>query len=175
MLRIADNAPASASIRIHTPNRKTRIAPLPRNAVASPEGLRRHATGNVTEMFPFTRFDHVQLAMPPGGEADARHFYVAVLAFEELPKPPELAERGGAWFRCGDVQLHLGVENEFRAATKAHPALRCSNYAVMLERLRSKGIKIIQDPHRVNGAPHCYIADPFGNRIELIAENGQEA
>ena len=71
-----------------------------------------------------TGLDHVQLAMPPGGEEKARAFYVRLLGLRELPKPAELAARGGAWFECGALQLHLGVEREFRPARKAHPALR---------------------------------------------------
>jgi catechol 2,3-dioxygenase-like lactoylglutathione lyase family enzyme len=73
----------------------------------------------------FTTIDHVQLAMPSGQEELARSFYRDILGMDELPKPLELAKRGGCWFASGDVQLHLGVENDFRAAKKAHPALRC--------------------------------------------------
>src|SRR5688572_17374596 len=66
--------------------------------------------------------DHIQLAIPPGEEAKARAFYIELLGFTELPKLPELAKRGGAWFQSGNVQLHLGVESDFRPARKAHPA-----------------------------------------------------
>jgi len=116
----------------------------------------------------FSRLDHVQLAIPRGGENRAREFYVDVLGFEELPKPEELAKRGGAWFRSGDVTLHVGVDETFTPATKAHPALRCVDYRALLDRLRRSGIVAMSDPLLFNGRPHCYIADPFGNRLELI-------
>ncbi|GAC1301088.1 MAG: hypothetical protein NVSMB19_08800 [Vulcanimicrobiaceae bacterium] len=118
---------------------------------------------------PFARFDHVQLAMPAGEEARARAFYVDVLALEEVPKPPELAQRGGAWFRSGEVALHLGVDPHFRAATKAHPAIRCTDYARLLERLRAHGVAVAFDDGLFEGHAHCYVADPFGNRLEFIA------
>lgn len=116
----------------------------------------------------FTRLDHVQLAMPAGGEDVARAFYVDVLGFEEVPKPAALADRGGVWLRSGTVRVHIGVDADFRPAKKAHPALRCANFDLLLERLRVKGIDVISDETLFEGAVHCYIRDPFGNRIELI-------
>jgi catechol 2,3-dioxygenase-like lactoylglutathione lyase family enzyme len=118
---------------------------------------------------PFQRIDHVQLAMPAGKEDEARLFYVKALGLEEIPKPAELTKRGGAWFTSGEVMLHLGVDPDFRAATKAHPAFRCVDYDALVKRLRHHGVTIVQDKHPFEGKPHCYIADPFGNRIELIA------
>lgn len=128
-------------------------------------------TENVNEMCPFTRFDHVQVAMPPGGEARAREFYAEILGFHEIPKPPDLAQRGGAWFRSGEVQLHLGVDSDFRPAKKAHAALRCTDYATLIARLKADGVTVAADANLADGSEHCYIGDPFGNRIELIAEN----
>ncbi|MDQ2663403.1 MAG: VOC family protein [Candidatus Eremiobacteraeota bacterium] len=116
----------------------------------------------------FSRLDHVQLAIPCGGENRAREFYVEVLGFEEVSKPEELAKRGGAWFRSGDVTLHVGVDERFTPATKAHPALRCVDYPALLDRLSRSGIVATSDPILFNGRPHCYIADPFGNRLEMI-------
>lgn len=123
----------------------------------------------------FTRFDHVQLAMPPGAEGLARQFYMGVLGFEEVSKPTELASRGGAWFRCGEVRLHLGVEIDFHPAQKAHPALRCSNYDSLLESLRNRGITVVNDDLPFDGARHCYAEDPFGNRLEFIAEESSSS
>jgi catechol 2,3-dioxygenase-like lactoylglutathione lyase family enzyme len=116
---------------------------------------------------PFTAIDHVQLAMPVGGEQAAREFYGSLLGMSEIQKPPELARRGGAWFGSGSVQIHLGVEPEFRPARKAHPALKCSDYHAMLLKLRVAGISI-QEDRNVPGVERCHIQDPFGNRIELI-------
>ncbi len=117
---------------------------------------------------PFLAYDHVQLAMPPGREDDARAFYVATCGMTELPKPAELAKRGGAWFASGGVQLHLGAEPEFRASAKAHPALRCADFDGLLARLRKAGCDVREDDH-VPGSRRAFVADPFGNRIELIA------
>lgn len=117
----------------------------------------------------FYALDHVQLAMPAEQEDAARAFYVGVLGFEEVPKPDALAARGGAWFRSGEVNIHLGVDPVFIAAKKAHPAFRCSDYEALLIRLAERGIRVTPDPLPFNGKPHCYVEDPFGNRIEFIA------
>ena len=117
---------------------------------------------------PFLAFDHVQLAMPPGREDDARAFYVAVCGMTELPKPAGLAKRGGAWFASGGVQVHLGVEPEFRASAKAHPALRCADLDALLARLRTAGYDA-RDDDNLTGTRRAFVSDPFGNRIELIA------
>jgi hypothetical protein len=116
----------------------------------------------------FTAIDHVQLAMPAGGEETARRFYVDVLNMIELPKPSELEKRGGCWFQSGAVQVHLGVENDFRPAKKAHPAFRCRNYEFCVSYLRATGINVSQVDD-IPGVRRCHIHDPFGNRIELIA------
>ncbi len=116
---------------------------------------------------PFLSIDHVQLAMPVGEEHRARAFYRDVLGMAELPKPSELAKRGGCWFASGHVQIHLGVEADFRPAKKAHPAFRCANYANLLERLRKAGIEVTE-PDDLPGVQRCHIHDCFGNRIELI-------
>jgi catechol 2,3-dioxygenase-like lactoylglutathione lyase family enzyme len=116
----------------------------------------------------FIAIDHVLLAMPPGEEQKARAFYQSLLGMVELPKPPELAKRGGCWFESGDVQLHLGVESDFRPAKKAHPALRCRDYAALLRRLRDAGIEVTE-PQDIPGVSRCHVHDPFGNRLELIS------
>jgi catechol 2,3-dioxygenase-like lactoylglutathione lyase family enzyme len=110
--------------------------------------------------------DHVQLAMPPGREAEARAFYEGLLGLPEMPKPPELAKRGGAWFESGAVKLHLGVEADFRPARKAHPALLVRDLPGLLQRLRAAGVEVVEDP--LEGYLRAYAADPFGNRLELM-------
>lgn len=111
--------------------------------------------------------DHVQLAMPAGGEPMARQFYAGALALPELPKPPALAARGGVWFGRGNVQLHLGVEADFRPARKAHPALRVDDLADLLARLREQDIAVREDDE-LPGYRRAFVDDPFGNRIELM-------
>jgi catechol 2,3-dioxygenase-like lactoylglutathione lyase family enzyme len=113
-----------------------------------------------------TGIDHVQLAMPPGREAEARAFYEGLLGLPEIPKPPELAKRGGAWFESGAVKLHLGVEADFRPARKAHPALLVRDLPGLLQRLRAAGVEVVEDP--LEGYLRAYAADPFGNRLELM-------
>jgi hypothetical protein len=105
--------------------------------------------------------------MPPGGEALARAFYGGILEIPEVPKPPNLAERGGCWFERGELKIHLGVESEFRPARKAHPALLVVDLRMLVGRLKSAGHRVLEDEpledhHRV------YVDDPFGNRIELM-------
>ena len=117
---------------------------------------------------PFTAIDHVQLAMPAGGEEPARQFYSGVLGMAEIPKPPDLAKRGGCWFESGGVQVHLGVEAEFRPAKKAHPAFRCTDYGALVSRLREAGIEVA-DAEDIPAVRRCHVHDPFGNRIELIS------
>jgi catechol 2,3-dioxygenase-like lactoylglutathione lyase family enzyme len=116
---------------------------------------------------PFESIAHVQLAMPAGEEEKARTFYRDLLGMSELPKPPELAERGGCWFASGEAQIHLGVEKDFRPAKKAHPALRCRDYGALTAKLCAAGVETAADDNNP-GVTRCYIHDPFGNRIELI-------
>jgi len=112
--------------------------------------------------------DHVQLAMPAGREEDARAFYAGVLGMDELPKPESLASRGGCWFQSGSAILHLGVEEPFAPARKAHPALRVANLDTLQAALCATGAPVIPDD-TLPGVRRCFTADPFGNRIELIA------
>jgi catechol 2,3-dioxygenase-like lactoylglutathione lyase family enzyme len=116
--------------------------------------------------------DHVQLAMPAGREHDARAFYAGLLEIPERPKPPELAKRGGAWFENDAVKIHLGVEADFRPARKAHPALRVRDLAALVGRLRAAGVDVIDEP--MDGHCRVYVADPFGNRLELLEPLGSE-
>jgi catechol 2,3-dioxygenase-like lactoylglutathione lyase family enzyme len=111
--------------------------------------------------------DHVQLAMPAGREDDARGFYEGLLGLPEVPKPPHLAKRGGAWFENGQVKIHLGVDSEFRAARKAHPGLLVDNLRALVVRLRGAGILVIDD-QPLAGCDRVYVDDPFGNRLELL-------
>jgi catechol 2,3-dioxygenase-like lactoylglutathione lyase family enzyme len=111
--------------------------------------------------------DHVQLAMPPGGEAQARAFYGDVLGLSERPKPAPLASRGGLWFEQGDVKIHLGVEPDFRPAKKAHPALVIDGLDDLRARCERAGYAFAPDVP-LFGYTRAYVHDPFGNRIELM-------
>ena len=118
--------------------------------------------------FSFLNIDHVQIAMPPGEEAIARRFYADLLEMREVPKPAALAGRGGCWFAAGNVQLHLGVERDFRAARKAHPALCVTGYEALLAKLKAAGVELIE-ANDLADVQRAHVFDPFGNRIELIA------
>lgn len=111
--------------------------------------------------------DHVQLAMPRGGEERARAFYVGVLGLKEVPKPADLAARGGCWFEGGGVSLHLGVEEPFAPARKAHPALLVRDLAALHSRLADNGVEFTRGSP-LDGYVRGDVADPFGNRIELM-------
>jgi len=116
---------------------------------------------------PVIAIDHVQLAMPAGLEQKARQFYQGLLGIPEVPKPPELAQRGGAWFERGSLKIHLGVEADFRPARKAHPALLVKDLAALVARLKAAEVTVIED-HLLEGYLRVFVADPFGNRIELL-------
>jgi catechol 2,3-dioxygenase-like lactoylglutathione lyase family enzyme len=111
--------------------------------------------------------DHLQLAMPSGREAEARAFYGGILGLRELAKPANLAVRGGVWFELGTQQLHLGVEGDFRPAKKAHPAFLVQDLARLRARLEQSGFEPYED-EPLAGYQRCYVADPFGNRLELM-------
>jgi catechol 2,3-dioxygenase-like lactoylglutathione lyase family enzyme len=110
---------------------------------------------------------HVQLAAPAGSEDVLRAFYVEALGMTEVPKPPVLAARGGAWFRSGALELHLGVEDDFRPARKAHPGIVVDDLDAVVARLAAHGIEVSWDDN-FPGFRRCYVADPHGNRLELL-------
>ena len=111
--------------------------------------------------------EHVQLAMPAGQENAARQFYSGLLGIPEVSKPADLAKRGGVWFETDRVKIHLGVDPDFRPARKAHPGLLVQNLNDLISKLRVAGVEVVEaEPS--TGYSHVYIADPFGNRIELM-------
>jgi catechol 2,3-dioxygenase-like lactoylglutathione lyase family enzyme len=120
--------------------------------------------------FEIVRLDHVQLAMPPGREAEAEAFYTGLLGLARRPKPEPLAARGGCWFGAGPVVLHLGVEEDFRPARKAHPALVVRDLPALEAVLASAGVEVRPNRDRPEGTG-AYVDDPFGNRIELMADD----
>jgi catechol 2,3-dioxygenase-like lactoylglutathione lyase family enzyme len=109
--------------------------------------------------------DHVQVAAPAGGEDDARAFYGGLLGMEELPKPGAL-RGGGCWFRAGPQELHVGVEEPFTAALKAHPGLVVSDLDAIRGRLAAAGTPH-EDDACIEGIDRLFVRDPFGNRLEL--------
>jgi catechol 2,3-dioxygenase-like lactoylglutathione lyase family enzyme len=111
---------------------------------------------------------HIQLAMPPGEEEAAVKFYGHLLGMERIEKPPELASRGGVWFLDGDLEVHLGVEQSFQPADKAHPAFLVDSVERLRTRLEAAGFGVAVDEVQLEGFHRCYVHDPFGNRIELI-------
>lgn len=117
--------------------------------------------------------DHVQLAMPRGKEQVAVDFYEEILGLQRQEKPPALAARGGCWFSNGSVALHLGVEEGFRPALKAHPAVLVDDLDGLCEALKGRGHGVRFD-EEIPGTRRCYVDDPFGNRLELI-ESSTEA
>jgi catechol 2,3-dioxygenase-like lactoylglutathione lyase family enzyme len=120
--------------------------------------------------FEIVRLDHVQLAMPEGREAEAEAFYSGLLGLVRQPKPAPLAARGGCWFGDGPVAVHLGVEEDFRPARKAHPALVVRDLPALAATLTAAGVAVRPNEDRPAGAG-AYVDDPFGNRIEFVAED----
>lgn len=127
--------------------------------------------------------DHIQLAMPAalaGGEEKARAFFINILGFHEIPKPAELAKRGGAWFQnvptavelpSGTVQLHIGVEADFRPARKAHPAFIVDDLDSLIVKAQSAGYETDTTQPPLDGYKRAHVFDPFGNRIELMQKS----
>jgi catechol 2,3-dioxygenase-like lactoylglutathione lyase family enzyme len=113
------------------------------------------------------RLDHVLLAMPAGREAEAREFYQGILGIPEAVKPSELAARGGCWFEDGELKVHLGVEENFAPARKAHPAFLVDDLAGLTAALINAGYAIAHDKP-LEGYDRIFVDDPFGNRIELM-------
>jgi catechol 2,3-dioxygenase-like lactoylglutathione lyase family enzyme len=113
------------------------------------------------------RIDHIQIAAPEGCESAARDFYGSVLGMKEIEKPPVLRARGGCWFECGSEQLHIGVERDFHAAKKAHPAFAVFHLDELRETLRARGVPVVEDDN-LPGARRFYAEDPWGNRLEFV-------
>ncbi|WP_421722818.1 VOC family protein [Bauldia sp.] len=121
--------------------------------------------------FTVTAIDHVQVAVPPGSQDRSRAFYVDILGMAEIDKPAALKSRGGLWVAAGGQQLHLGVEQDFRPARKAHPAFRVDNIDSTAKRIAEAGYDVAwASPQEIPGRRRFFTADPFGNRLEFIAE-----
>ncbi len=114
------------------------------------------------------RLDHVQVAAPPGSEAAARRFYGGLLGLREVAKPRELLSRGGVWFQVGEHQLHVGIDEPFVPARKAHPAFAVNDLDELARALKSAGVEVTWDD-TLPGVRRFYAADPFGNRLEFLA------
>lgn len=125
----------------------------------------RHAT-------PFAfGLHHVQIAVPPGSEDDCRAFYVDALGMREITKPPALAARGGLWVRADGVEIHLGVEQDFRPARKAHPGIRVEDLDGLAKRLAENGVEVTWDDD-FPGHRRFYASDNLGNRLEFLQRDG---
>jgi hypothetical protein len=113
------------------------------------------------------RLHHVQLLIPSGGEDVARGYYIGVLGMVEVEKPPVLRQRGGCWFRSGDLELHLSPVADFRAATRAHPGVLVSGLDLLATKLAAAGRPVQWDPH-FPGYRRFHSADDHGNRLEFL-------
>jgi catechol 2,3-dioxygenase-like lactoylglutathione lyase family enzyme len=117
--------------------------------------------------FALKGIDHVQLAAPKGSEEAARSFFAGILGMTEIEKPEKLRKRGGVWFQFGSSQLHIGIEEPFVPARKAHPAFAAENLKSLRKHLRENNTAFLEDSS-LPGADRIYINDPFGNRIEIL-------
>jgi catechol 2,3-dioxygenase-like lactoylglutathione lyase family enzyme len=122
---------------------------------------------NAGRFMRIKEINHIQLAMPRGGEDKARAFYEGVLGIPEVQKPLNLAKRGGCWFVRGNLRVHLGVEDDFRPARKAHPAFLAEDLSAFRKVLERAGFRAKTD-EPLEGYDRIYVDDPFGNRIELL-------
>ena len=117
--------------------------------------------------FSILRIDHVQVAAPAGEETAAREFYAGILGMLEIEKPEPLKGRGGVWFQFGEQQLHVGVEEPFAPAKKAHPAFRVRGYVELKDYLTANDVEVREDDS-IPGVERFFIFDPFGNRLEFL-------
>ncbi|MGE7878622.1 VOC family protein [Peribacillus muralis] len=117
--------------------------------------------------FHFKSIDHFQLVSPIGSEDISRSFYHGILKLREVEKPETLKANGGVWFEAGSINIHIGTEEPFIPARKAHPALEIENLSALKQHLIANEISFIED-ERLPGANRIYVADPFGNRIEIL-------
>ncbi|MBO0589316.1 VOC family protein [Sporosarcina sp. E16_8] len=115
-----------------------------------------------------TGIDHIQIAAPPGSEDGARKFYGELLGMEEIPKPENLAARGGCWFLCGSQEVHIGIQKDFMPAKKAHPGFTVNALNQLKSRLEEADYEISEEPP-IEGRSRFFTHDPFGNRIEFLA------
>jgi catechol 2,3-dioxygenase-like lactoylglutathione lyase family enzyme len=138
-----------------------RVGPAVATLIAGP------TAGDDQPSMRLTGMDHIQLAIPAKGEAQARDFYGLLLGLSEVAKPAALALRGGCWFVGLGIHLHLGVADDFQPAHKAHPAFSVANLPALRHRLMEAGVSVIED-ESVHKVRRCYASDPFGNRLEFI-------
>lgn len=122
--------------------------------------------------FALVRVHHVQLSIPPGGEPACREFWGEALGMRELTKPPVLAARGGCWFGADGLEVHLGVEENFAPARKAHPGLMVTGLEGLAQRLEARGIAVQWDEN-FPGYQRFHTSDPFGNRLEFLEPQSQ--
>jgi catechol 2,3-dioxygenase-like lactoylglutathione lyase family enzyme len=115
----------------------------------------------------FKGIEHIQLAAPKGTEEQAREFYGKLLGLEEIPKPGNLQKRGGCWFLCGSQEVHIGIQEDFLPARKAHPGFAVEDLAGLRSRLKEAGAAIREEPP-IDGRNRFFTEDPFGNRIEFL-------
>ena len=117
--------------------------------------------------FKFQTIDHIQLAAPKGSEDTARKFFKDILGFYEVEKPEALKKRGGVWFEFGNHQIHIGIEEPFYPAKKAHPAFIVENIEALQQHLVTNGIDVSEDDN-IPSVKRLFISDPFGNRMEIL-------
>ncbi|MER5885437.1 glyoxalase [Streptomyces sp. NPDC001941] len=126
-----------------------------------------HSSAPTSDDFAFGGLHHVQLAIPPGAEELCRQFWGGVLGMAELEKPPVLAARGGCWFRGGGLEVHLGVEEDFAPARKAHPGILVRSLPMLAARLEAGGHEVTWDDN-FPGMHRIYAFDKLGNRLEFL-------
>ncbi|TGB04944.1 VOC family protein [Halobacillus salinus] len=117
--------------------------------------------------YQFERIDHIQLAAPAGSEEEARTFFNGILGLTEIEKPENLKKRGGVWFQLGNYQIHIGIEEPFSPAKKAHPAFQVREIEALKTHLTDKEYPFVVDDN-LPGANRIYVQDPFGNRMEML-------
>jgi catechol 2,3-dioxygenase-like lactoylglutathione lyase family enzyme len=117
--------------------------------------------------FKIKAIDHIQLAAPKGSEEEAKRFFYGILGMKEIDKPESLKNRGGVWFEFGPYQIHVGIEEPFFPAKKAHPAFAVESIEALKQHLINNGVPVTED-HRIPDVVRFHTSDPFGNRLEFL-------
>jgi|GEM_PF-403122 len=108
--------------------------------------------------------DHLHLTAPQGADDQAREFYGGLLGLNEIDTPPALQARGGVWFECDGVHLHVGPDER---SASYFASFQVISVASLKEALENANVRV-EEETSTEGVERLYCRDPFGNQLEFI-------